>query len=105
MIGMTLGLKGEIISCSGWRLNKLPEVRQFIKSDRANHVDTYSQLTVNFNPGKSPVLHILGDDGTIIEKIDLSEYTIDGLHEMLQQKGFVRDYPKALAEQEVSAAQ
>ena len=74
-------IKGEIKSCSGWKLNGLPEVKRFIKT--TGHADSYQDLTINFIRGHAPVLIIQDDTGKEIEKIDLATYTTDQLVSIL----------------------
>ncbi|KAJ1439372.1 hypothetical protein B484DRAFT_323572, partial [Ochromonadaceae sp. CCMP2298] len=70
------------------KLNKLPEVRTFLKE--AGHADSYDGLTITWTSGKSPTLHIKGANGETSETIDLSEHTTDRLHELMAAKGFKR---------------
>jgi hypothetical protein len=70
LLAVASALQGEIISCSSWKLNRLPEVRRFLKEP--GHADAYDNLKVKFVHGKPPMLHIKGDDGVITESIDLS---------------------------------
>ena len=79
-------ITGEIKSCSGWRLNHLPEVKQFLKI--SGHADAYEGLVVNWVPGHTPTLFINSDAGEEIDRIDLSQYTTDQLHDLVKSKGF-----------------
>lgn len=81
-----LGIKGQIESCPGWRLNKLPEVKSFLKE--VGNVDTYKDITLKWTPGMSPKLTIFDDSGTTLEVIDLVKYNKKELHVLLQTKGF-----------------
>ena len=67
-------------------MNRYPEVRSFIKDE--GHADSYENLKVNFIRGHNPDLVIFGDRGEEIERIDMIEYDLAGLHELVQQKGF-----------------
>ena len=78
-------LKGEIRSCRGWKLNRLPEVKAFLKE---GHVDEYQDVSVTWIPGHTPELHILNDEGELTEKVVLKDYTTDGLHSLMEEKGF-----------------
>jgi len=66
-------------------LNKLPEVKRFVKED--GHANSYDGLTVNYVPGKKPELICFQDDEEI-DRIDLAGYTTDGLHTLVKEKGF-----------------
>jgi len=39
---------------------------------------------------QDPILEILGDDGSVKESIDLTQYDYDKLFALLDDKGFVR---------------
>lgn len=80
--------KGEIISCPAWRLNSLPEVKRFLKEP--GHIDSYENLTVKWIRGRNPDLFIYSQNGTLLEKIDLSPLTTTGIHELIQKKGFIK---------------
>ena len=82
-------IKGEIISCSGWKLNKLPEVRRFLKDP--GHADAYEGLEITWKSGKVPSLTITQDNGNT-EVIDLSNLTTTEIHDMLSEKGFERKF-------------
>lgn len=53
----------------------------------------YENLKINYIPGKSPILNIRNDDGSLVETIDIADYTTDGLHELMRNKGFHRSVP------------
>ena len=59
-------------------------MKRFIKEK--GHADAYENLKITFISGKSPVLHLKDDNGKIIEEIDLSGYTTDGLHSLMHKK-------------------
>ena len=98
LLATASAIKGEIRSCSGWRLNGLPEVRRFIKDDPENHANLYDDLKVNFISGHVPELFILDDEGNEIEKIDLAKYSTQELHDLLVGKGFKKGEPKVKVE-------
>ena len=85
VLRMSSSLKGEIRSCRGWKLNRLPEVKAFLKE---GHVDEYEDVSITWIPGHTPELHILNDEGELTEKVVLKDYTTDGLHDLMEEKGF-----------------
>ena len=53
------GLRGVIESCSGWALNRLPQLKSFLKEE--NGVDTYKDVEVRFISGRKAVMTIYKD--------------------------------------------
>lgn len=56
----------------------------------SGHADTYEGLTIDYVRGKKPFLIMFDEAGEETERIDLKDYTTDGLHELMAEKGFVR---------------
>lgn len=83
-----VAFKAQIESCKGWRLNKLPEVRKFLLEP--GHADTYEDLHIKWTGGHSPELTIYDENGSIVEQIDLSPYSVEQLHDLMAQKGVTR---------------
>ena len=81
-------LTGEVKSCSGWKLNHLPEVKRFLKT--AGHVDAYENVKITWIPGHKPTLYLKDDQGVPFDQIDLSGYTTEQLHQLFVEKGFER---------------
>jgi len=73
-------------SCSGWRLNKLPEVKRFIKRD----LELFHNVEFKNKPGASPELHLLDMDGQLVEAIDLAPLDQKGCNDLLIKKGFFK---------------
>ena len=73
---------GIIKTCSGWRLNHLPEIKNFIR----NLTDCYP-IEVVF-PGGDPRLVIMNNDGDEIEEISLLNMNIKEMENLLENKGF-----------------
>lgn len=67
---------------------RLPEVKKFLR--QPGHANSYEMLTVKFVAGKNPDLFIKDDIGNIIEKIDLSKFKCNEIHDLLISKGFKR---------------
>ena len=75
-------LRGVIHSCRGWRLNRLPQVKEFFNK----HIQDYNvQLIYD---GGDPRLIIYNSKEEEIEKINLSSMNIDQIHKLLTKKGF-----------------
>jgi len=66
-------------------LNKLPEVKRFVKEP--GHADGYEGLKIKYNPGQSPELVCFRDDKEV-ERVDLTlGQTTEQLHTLMQEKG------------------
>ena len=62
-------------------------MKRFVKDE--GHADSYDGLTIDYVRGKPP--HLIMLDGEVeVERIDLKDYTTDGLHELMREKGFER---------------
>ena len=81
-------LTGEIVSCPACKLNSLPQVRTFIKTN--GHADSYENVKITFIRGHNPDFIIRDEKGNVVEKIDMSNYSTEGLHKLFQEKGFLR---------------
>jgi len=79
-------MMARVQSCSGWRLNKLPEVKRFIKRD----LELFHNVEFKNKPGASPELHLLDMDGQLVEAIDLAPLDQKGCNELLIKKGFFK---------------
>ena len=78
----------EIVSCSGWALNKLPELKSFLKDGEA---ESYVGVTVKYVHGRTAVMTIYDDQKNVVEKVDLHVIkSKKRLHEIMKEKGFVR---------------
>ena len=75
-------------SCRGCRLNHLPHVRKFFKEVVEPQKLYGPDVKVFYVQGKTPTLDLLDSDGKALETIDVSGYTFDQLHQLLQSKGF-----------------
>jgi len=56
------------------RLNKLPEVRTFLKTP--GNADQYQNLEIKWVAGQSPHLKLYDDNNTFLEEIDLAHVSI-----------------------------
>lgn len=66
----------------------MPEVRTFVKTP--GHADTYAGLKLNFIPGHNPDLVFFNEHGEEIDRTDMSGYSTEQLHKLMQDKGFKR---------------
>lgn len=73
----------EVRTCSGCKLNRLPDVRKFIKEETGG----YEDLTVKYIHGRNPDLVRLGENGEETEIYDLSKLDTSGLRSLLISKG------------------
>jgi len=90
------GVSALIESCGGWSLNRLPELKSFLKEP--DGVDLYKQVEVEFIPGRKAVMTIY-QDGVETEKVTLSDYNDEEkLHELFLGKGFEKFSEEELAE-------
>ena len=77
-------LNGIIETCSGWRLNKYPVLKQFIKG--TNGAKLYDKLKISFVPGHNPDLITTHP----LKRTDLTVYkSIDSLHDLFIYNGFL----------------
>jgi len=71
-------------SCSGWRLNKLPEVKAFITSDLET---LYERAVYKKVPGKSPEAAFLNKAGEEVERVVMTGMTRVELNALMVAKG------------------
>ena len=74
----------ELRSCSGCKLNRLADLRKFVKEE----VQDYPGIRVKFISGHNPELFIFDDAGMEIEKIDLTPFSLPQLHSLVKDRGF-----------------
>ena len=88
LVCLISGDKWEIRSCSGCKLNRLPELRRFLKDEAKQ----FEGLNVKYIHGRNPDLVLLSDDGNIEKEIyDLSHLaTIADIKQFISSKG-IRD--------------
>jgi len=80
-------ITGKITSCSGWALNKLRELRSFLKDYEA---EEYKGVEVEYIKGRSAIL-VIFHDGEVHDSVKLSDYkTKEEMHALMVEKGFER---------------
>lgn len=88
---------GKIVSCSGWSLNRLPILKEFLKG--GNGAAIYKNVDIEFERGRKAILTIHEDDedGEIIDTIILSEYeTEKEMHDLFKKFGFQELTPEEI---------
>ena len=86
-------IKGHIVSCSGWSLNRLPVLKEFLKGGGA---ESYENVSVEYKSGRKAVLEIFHDDVSV-EKIQLQELqTEEELNDIFIKKGFKKKSPEEI---------
>lgn len=61
-------------------------MRRFLKQDHAYR--QYDGLSMNWVQGANPDLIVENADGSEKETIDLTDFSYEGIHDLLQSKGF-----------------
>lgn len=67
-------------------MNQLPEVRRFIKT--SGEADSYKGLKINYIPGHNPDLVFFDENAKETQRVDLSPFTGEEIHNLLGEKGF-----------------
>lgn len=76
---------GVIESCSGWKLNRYPVIKEFLKGDSGATI--YKHMQIEYIPGHNPDLVVKKPNPI---RIDLTQYkTEEDLHELMILKGFI----------------
>ena len=88
-----IGYKAELVTCSGWLLNKKPEVKRFVKEQCKTHetskqCDIYPDLYIKFIAHKPPVITFENDPSN---PIDLTNFSTQEIHQLLRDKGIERE--------------
>ena len=80
---------------SGWKLNKYPEVKSFLKDFEA---EEYQGVEVQYVGGKPAILSIFLD-GELQEEVNLFDINNKSeLHSMMVEKGFVKKSDEEIEE-------
>lgn len=84
----------KIVSCSGWALNRLRELKSFLLDGEA---EEYQGVEVEYVQGRKATMYIYDSSGEEVEQITLSDYeTKEDMHRMMQQKGFPKKSPEEI---------
>jgi len=68
---ISISSSSHVISCPGWTLNRLKEVKKFLK--QPGGIDQYTGVTIKWQKGHNPDLVLVHPDGSR-ETIDLKNY-------------------------------
>jgi len=67
-------------------LNRLPEVKKFLKE----HIPDYDNVSVDWVHGAPPVAYFYDSEGKQVESIDLARYSTNEIISLLAEKGFTK---------------
>ena len=76
LVGARNAFYAEIRSCSGWKLNRLPKVKEFIKQE----AEKYEGVEVKYVGGDPRVVFYDSERNPITDEINLSEMDKDSIH-------------------------
>jgi len=79
-------VSARVVSCIGWRLNKLPQVKKFVNMD----VPFYVDVTFKSIPGRNPDLQLLNEAGDVVQLVDLTKFDRDGANTLMTELGFYK---------------
>nr|XP_003701690.1 PREDICTED: selenoprotein M-like [Megachile rotundata] len=79
-----------IEACSGCRLKRLPDVRQFIFED----VPNYNNVEFKHIPGAVPELLLFNENEEEVERLPLLKLTREECNDLLVSKGFTKKVTK-----------
>lgn len=89
-------ITGKIVSCSGWALNRLPELKSFLKDGEA---ESYRGVQIEYISGRTAALSVF-HDGVLHEDVQLTDIaTKDLMHRLMLEKGFVKKSDAELAKE------
>jgi len=83
-------VKARVESCTGWLLNRLPDVKRFIYED----VPQYEDVTFKAVPGAPPKVVLLDKDDNEIKKLNLKELSQEECNHLLLDLGFQKKEEK-----------
>lgn len=92
-LNLAEAIKGKVVSCPAWTLNKHKELRKFLKGDKDSpaEIDEYANIEVEWIRGKRAVLTIFDDKDNELEQIAMyGLQTRDEMHALLLDKGFAK---------------
>lgn len=79
-------VSAEIQTCSGWALNRLPEVARFVRG--SDGAESYENVKVNFIPGMPPDALFMDAEGQIVDRIRLMNLNYEECHQLFTSRGF-----------------
>jgi len=79
-------MRAVVEACAGWRLNRYPGARDFIRQD----LPLFHNTEYKVIGGADPLLLLLNSEDQVVERIDLTKYDKEGCNKLLIQKGFYK---------------
>jgi len=79
-------VRAEVISCGGWRLNKLPEVKKFIYED----IPLYHNVEFVKQAGALPTVALFDKDDKEYVRYTLSDMNRERLNNFFLSRGFFK---------------
>jgi len=79
-------VRAEVISCGGWRLNKLPEVKKFIYED----IPLFHNVEFVKKAGALPTVALFDKDDKEYVRYTLSDMNREGLNDFFLSRGFFK---------------
>jgi hypothetical protein len=77
-------------TCSGCKLNRFPDVRKFVMSESHGAL-SFEGVTRKFIQGHNPDIVFYEEDGTLLERFDMTEFpSFESLINLLQGRGYHR---------------
>ena len=85
--------RAEIETCSGCKLNRFPDVKQFVVDEDSGAL-SFDSVTRKIIPGHNPDLVFYDAGSKVVERIDMTLFSFLDLVELLHAKGFHKKYPE-----------
>ena len=82
--------RAHIESCSGCKLNSLPEVRKFVMDESVGGL-SFERVSRKFIPGHNPDIIMFNDLNVEEKRIDMSKMTFQELVDLMIDSGFTRN--------------
>ena len=83
--------RAEIETCSGCKLNRLPDVKRFVTDEESGAL-SFASVTRKLIPAHNPDIVFYSVENMVVERIDMTKFTFDDLVSLLISRGFVRKY-------------
>ena len=95
LLGFIIGVvcaysRAHVESCSGCKLNSLPEVRKFVMDENVGAL-SFERVTRKFIGGHNPDIVFYNDQNLEEKRVDMSKMSFDQLVNLMIQSGFTRN--------------
>ena len=95
VLAVNAEITGKIVSCSGWSLNRFPELKSFLKDGEAEY---YKGVEVEYVHGRNAVITIT-KDGEEQEPFTMSDLkTKEEMHKFMLDSGFEKKSEEEIEE-------